>query len=100
MSITPIILCGGEGSRLWPVSRRDFPKQFAPLVGELSCFQQAALRLHGMAGAVRPGVVAGEAHELTVRRQLEATGVAAVIILGPEGPASSPARGRAAVLLV
>ncbi|HTK79325.1 MAG TPA: AGE family epimerase/isomerase [Rhizomicrobium sp.] len=100
VQVCPIILCGGEGSRLWPVSRRDFPKQFAPLVGELSCFQQAALRLHGMAGAVRPVVVAGEAHETTVCRQLEAIGVEAVVILEPEGRDSGPATAAAAAWLL
>src|SRR5205814_2538622 len=98
--ICPIILCGGEGSRLWPVSRRDFPKQFAPLVGDLSCFQQAALRLHGMLGATRPVVVAGEAHEAIVRRQLEAIGVTATIILEPEGRDSGPATAAAATWLL
>jgi mannose-1-phosphate guanylyltransferase/mannose-6-phosphate isomerase len=100
MAISPIILCGGEGSRLWPVSRRDFPKQFASLVGDLSCFQQAALRLHGASGALRPIIVAGEAHESVIRAQLQAIGVDAIIILEPEGRDSAPATAAAAAYLL
>src|SRR3954470_24401869 len=91
MAITPIILCGGEGPRLWPVSRRDFPKQFADLVGERSCFPQAVVRLHGMPGASTPVVVAGETHERILRTQLDAIGVDAVLVLEPEGRDSGPA---------
>ena len=100
MGISPIILCGGEGSRLWPVSRRDFPKQFARLIGEHSCFQQAALRLHGVEGAGPPVIVAGEAHEMILRQQLDAIGVEAVIVLEPEGRDSAPATAAAAAYLV
>ena len=100
MSICPIILCGGEGSRLWPVSRRDFPKQFATLVGSLSCFQQAALRLTKMPGALKPVIVSGEAHETIVRRQLDAIDVEATIILEPEGRDSAPATAAAAAYLL
>ncbi|MFL5239464.1 MAG: AGE family epimerase/isomerase [Rhizomicrobium sp.] len=99
MSITPIILCGGEGSRLWPVSRRDYPKQFAPLVGELSCFQQAVLRLHSL-GSNIPVIVAGEGHEAVVRTQLDAIAADAVIILEPEGRDSAPATAAAAAYLL
>ncbi|HEY4114605.1 MAG TPA: AGE family epimerase/isomerase [Rhizomicrobium sp.] len=100
MTVCPIILCGGEGSRLWPVSRRDFPKQFATLVGTMSCFQQAALRLSKMPGALKPVIVAGEAHELTVRRQLDAIGLEATVILEPEGRDSAPATAAAAAYLL
>ena len=100
MAISPIILCGGEGSRLWPVSRRDFPKQFASLIGDLSCFQQAALRLHGAPGALEPVIVAGETHEAVIRDQLEAIGLDAVIILEPEGRDSAPATAAAAAYLL
>jgi len=100
MTITPIILCGGEGSRLWPVSRRDFPKQFARLVGEYSCFQQAVLRFHGTEGAQTPVIVTGEAHETTVREQLEQIGAEATILLEPEGRDSGPATAAAAAYLL
>jgi mannose-1-phosphate guanylyltransferase/mannose-6-phosphate isomerase len=100
MSISPIILCGGEGSRLWPVSRRDHPKQFAALIGDLSCFQQAVLRLRDFDGAIAPVVVAGESHETVLRAQLEAVGVDAVIVLEPEGRDSAPATAAAAAVLL
>jgi len=99
LPIVPVILCGGEGSRLWPVSRRDFPKQFVSLVGETSCFQQAALRLRQIEGAAPPVIVTGAAHELMVRRQLEELSIDATIILEPEGRDSGPAVLAAAVLL-
>src|SRR5437868_2161545 len=98
--ISPIVLCGGEGARLWPVSRRDLPKQFAALIGELSCFQQAVLRLHGAKGVGRPVVVAGEAHEALVREQLKIIGLEAAIILEPEGRDSAPAVAAAAAYLL
>lgn len=100
MSISPIILCGGEGSRLWPVSRRDHPKQFAALVGDLSCFQQAVLRLKDFDGAEMPVIVAGDTHEAILRRQLEAIGVQAVVVLEPEGRDSAPATAAAAAVLL
>ena len=45
--ITPILLCGGSGTRLWPLSRKSYPKQFVPLVGETTLFQASAQRLVG-----------------------------------------------------
>lgn len=100
MAITPIILCGGEGSRLWPVSRRDYPKQFTALVGEWSCFQQAVLRFRDVPHAGAPVIVAGEAHEWIIREQLEAIGIEADIILEPEGRDSAPAVAAAAAYLI
>ena len=47
MVITPVLLAGGSGTRLWPVSRKSFPKQFAPLVGDETLFQASAKRLSG-----------------------------------------------------
>src|SRR5580692_161178 len=99
ISVVPVILCGGEGSRLWPVSRRDFPKQFVLLLGDLSCFQQAALRLSKMDGALAPVIVTGAAHEMLVRRQLEELSLDATVILEPEGRDSGPAVLAAAVYL-
>ena len=45
--ITPVILCGGSGSRLWPLSRKSYPKQFVPLVGDKTLFQNSSERLTG-----------------------------------------------------
>ncbi|HEY1962747.1 MAG TPA: sugar phosphate nucleotidyltransferase, partial [Rhizomicrobium sp.] len=100
MKISPIILCGGEGSRLWPVSRRDCPKQFARLVGDLSCFQQAALRLGPANGGAQPIIVAGESHETIICSQLADIGIDATVILEPEGRDSAPATAAAAAWLL
>ncbi len=45
--ITPVLLCGGSGTRLWPLSRKSYPKQFSKLVGDASLFQASATRLAG-----------------------------------------------------
>lgn len=47
--ITPVLLCGGSGTRLWPLSRKSYPKQFAALIGEETLFQASAARLSGPA---------------------------------------------------
>ena len=47
MKITPLLLCGGSGTRLWPLSRKSYPKQFVPLLGETTLFQSTAQRLSG-----------------------------------------------------
>ena len=47
MSITPVLLCGGSGTRLWPLSRKSYPKQFVPLVGDTTLFQASSQRLSG-----------------------------------------------------
>ena len=52
--ITPILLCGGSGTRLWPLSRKSYPKQFAQLLGEESLFQASARRLAGARFAAPP----------------------------------------------
>jgi mannose-1-phosphate guanylyltransferase/mannose-6-phosphate isomerase len=62
--IQPVILCGGSGTRLWPLSRSGFPKQFLCLTGAESLFQQAAKRLVGLGSAeltvAKPMIVTGE----------------------------------------
>lgn len=99
MAICPVILCGGEGSRLWPVSRRDLPKQFISLVGNLSSFQEACLRLSELPDAGPPVIVTGAAHETMVKRQLAEIGVDAAILIEPEGRDSGPAVAAAALYL-
>jgi len=61
-SLVPVILFGGSGSRLWPMSRKLLPKQFLPLVTERSLLQDTALRLRGLKGAGAPLVVANNEH--------------------------------------
>ena len=88
-TITPVILCGGSGERLWPLSRKSYPKQFLSLTGEGSLFQQAAIRLgHGAA----PLVMTGDDYRFIARQQLhEARVDTAEVIIEPEGRNTAPA---------
>lgn len=100
MALFPVIMCGGSGTRLWPASRPDRPKQFIPLLGERSLFQDTVLRMAPLAadgGAVV--VIAGVAHLTAIRRQLADLGVAAMVILEPEARDSGPAMAAAAAWL-
>ena len=78
--ITPVLLAGGSGTRLWPVSRARFPKQFVKLVGEESLFQSAARRFKA-AGFADPVVVTGEDFRFIVTDQLQACQIAAQAVL-------------------
>lgn len=68
--IWPVILCGGAGTRLWPASRKSFPKQFVQLIDQKSLFQCAA-KLICAEGFASPTVVTAEAFRFVVRDQLE-----------------------------
>ena len=91
-----MILCGGSGTRLWPASRPYRPKQFVPLVGERSTFQETVLRLVGLEGAHTPVVVAGLGHGAMIEAQLAEIGQAATLLLEPEARDSAPAMAAAA----
>ena len=95
--IHPVILCGGAGSRLWPLSRERFPKQFSALTGKDSLFQQCALRLSGE-GFAPPVVVTGAPFRFIVAEQLTAVGVEPdTILIEPTARDTAPA-ALAAVL--
>ncbi len=86
--ITPVILCGGGGERLWPLSRKSYPKQFLNLLGDGSLFQQATTRLRGAA----PLVITVDDYRFIVRQQLHEAGVdTAEVIIEPEGRNTAPA---------
>jgi mannose-1-phosphate guanylyltransferase/mannose-6-phosphate isomerase len=89
--VHPIILCGGPGARLWPVSTPERPKPFIALLGERSLFQATAQRVSRISGAGRPLVVTGVAHIEEGRRQLAAIGVEANFLIEPCGRDSGPA---------
>lgn len=97
MIIIPVIMCGGSGTRLWPASRPERPKQFVPLTGALSSFQETVKRVAGLSGGARPLVVAGVAHGVAIRRQLAEIGAEADILLEPEPRDSAAAMAAAAV---
>ena len=95
--ITPVILSGGVGSRLWPVSREGRPKQFLPLGGAHSMLQQTLLRLASLQTAP-PLVVCNEAHRFLVAEQLREIGAdPSAIILEPAGRNTAPAIALAAL---
>lgn len=94
--LTPVILAGGNGTRLWPLSRRDTPKQFLPLLERRSMLQATLARLDGLTTA-RPIVVCADAHRFLVAEQLRDSGVEADIVLEPEGRDTAPAIALAAL---
>jgi mannose-1-phosphate guanylyltransferase / mannose-6-phosphate isomerase len=97
--ITPVLLCGGSGTRLWPLSRKSYPKQFAPLVGEESLFQASALRLAGD-GFAAPVVLTNSDFRFIVTEQLASVGIdPGAILIEPEGRNTAPAILAAALYL-
>ncbi len=97
--ITPVLLAGGSGTRLWPVSRARFPKQFVPMIGDESLFQAAARRFHA-AGFAAPVVVTGEDFRFIVGEQLDGVGVSAqALLIEPEARNTAPAAVAAALML-
>jgi mannose-1-phosphate guanylyltransferase/mannose-6-phosphate isomerase len=97
--IVPVILSGGSGTRLWPVSRESFPKQLWPLVSERTLIQETALRATGP-GFAAPIVVCNEAHRFLIAEQLREAGIeGARILLEPCGRNSAPAIAAAAMLV-
>src|SRR6476469_8147817 len=94
--IRPVILCGGAGTRLWPVSRQTFPKHLLPVAGDQSLLQQTADRLSGerFAAAI---VVSGEDQRFFIKRQLESLGAPIeAILLEPSGRNTAAAAALAA----
>jgi len=100
-SIVPVILSGGSGTRLWPLSREHYPKQLLALVGEETLLQQTAMRLDGMTDVSSAIVVCNEEHRFLVAEQMRQCGRAAsVILLEPFGRNTAPALTLAAKSLV
>ena len=97
-NLVPVLLSGGSGTRLWPLSRETHPKQFQPLVGEQSLLQLTWQRLEGLAGLAAPIVVANEDHRFMVAEQLRRVGAApSAIVLEPVGRNTAPAIAVAAL---
>ncbi len=99
MTIRPLIMCGGSGSRLWPLSRESFPKQFAPLIGERSTFQETVLRMKDPSLFGRPLVVTAKRHRFMVERQLAEIGCEADLLLEPMPRDSGPAIAAGAAMM-
>ena len=102
LKVQPVILCGGSGTRLWPLSRAGFPKQFLCLTGEDSLFQQAAKRLMNLQTkeiqVTNPLIVTGEEHRFLAAEQLRESGIElSAALLEPMGRNTAPALTLAAM---
>jgi len=94
----PVILSGGSGSRLWPLSRGQQPKQFLRLISDKTMVQETLLRLSGLAGLKAPIAVCNESHRFLMAEQLLAIAIKpAAIILEPTGKNTAPAVAMAAL---
>jgi len=96
--LVPVILAGGSGSRLWPLSRSIYPKQFLPLVSNLTLFQETVLRAQSIPHSKSPVVICHHEHRFLVAEQLKKIGVTgATIMLEPAGKNTAPAAAIAAL---
>lgn len=94
----PVVLSGGSGTRLWPLSRQNQPKQFLTLIGERSLFQETILRANKLPGAQPPVTVCSGDHRFMVGEQLQAIGVTSGgILLEPMARNTAPAIALAAL---
>ncbi|CAN0355727.1 unnamed protein product, partial [Discosporangium mesarthrocarpum] len=99
--ITPVILSGGAGTRLWPMSRRHFPKQFLPLAGDRTMLQETAMRVDAASRFTAPLVVCNEDHRFLVAEQIRAADLDIdAILLEPVGRNTAPAIAAAALHLM
>ena len=93
MLIQPVILSGGSGTRLWPLSREKYPKQLLPLIGEDSLLQATVRRVEGIAGVelAAPMVVCNEEYRFVIAEQLRVMGKPGTVVLEPKGRNTAPA---------
>lgn len=94
--LIPVILCGGSGTRLWPLSRTHYPKQFLKLVDDRSLLQNTLLRLRGLPDLDRPIAVGSEHHRFLLAEQFQELGIDAEILLEPAARNTAPAVACAA----
>jgi len=98
--ITPVILCGGSGTRLWPLSRKSYPKQFSKLIGDESLFQMSASRVSGPSFGA-PLVLTNSDFRFIVTEQLAELGIdPGAVLIEPEGRNTAPAILAAALYLL
>ena len=99
--ITPVILSGGAGTRLWPMSRKRYPKQFLPLAGDRTMLQETAMRVDAAQRFTAPLVVCNEDHRFLVAEQIRAAELELqAIMLEPIGRNTAPAIAAAALYLL
>jgi mannose-1-phosphate guanylyltransferase/mannose-6-phosphate isomerase len=98
MKITPVILSGGSGTRLWPLSRKQYPKQYLPLAGDNTMLQETILRLDGLDNLADPIIVCNADHRFLVAEQCQQINIKnPVILLEPVGRNTAPAITAAAL---
>jgi len=97
LELLPVVLSGGSGTRLWPISREKYPKQLLPLVDDQSMLQATVARLDGIQGLLEPLVVCNEEHRFVVAEQLRILGKHPKILLEPFGRNTAPALTLAAL---
>jgi len=102
MLIQPVVLSGGSGTRLWPLSREKYPKQLLPLIGDDSLLQATVRRVEGIAGVelAPPMVVCGEEYRFVIAEQLRLLGKPGIIVLEPLGRNTAPALTLAALAAI
>lgn len=97
----PVVLSGGSGTRLWPLSRQNQPKQFLALMGERSLYQETVLRASRLPDVAAPVTVCADDHRFMVGEQLQTAGVAnGGILLEPAARNTAPAIALAACHLI
>ncbi len=96
-SVLPVVLSGGSGTRLWPISREKFPKQLLPLVDDQTMLQATVARLDGMADLAPPLLICNEEHRFVVAEQVRQLGKQGTVLLEPVGRNTAPAMTLAAL---
>ena len=98
MKIIPVILSGGSGTRLWPLSRKQYPKQYLPLAGDNTMLQETILRLDGLDNLTDPIIVCNADHRFLVAEQCQQINIEnPIILLEPVGRNTAPAIAAAAL---
>ena len=101
LAVIPVLLAGGSGTRLWPLSREQYPKQFLSFLGQRSLFQNTALRVQSIEAAAPPVVVGSQSHRFLIAEQLREANVPATsILLEPTGRNTVTAAAVAAHFVV
>jgi len=98
MKIVPVILSGGSGTRLWPLSRKQYPKQYLPLAGDNTMLQETILRLNGLDNLADPIIICNADHRFLVAEQCQQIAIKnPTILLEPVGRNTAPAIAAAAL---
>jgi mannose-1-phosphate guanylyltransferase len=101
MTIISVILSGGSGTRLWPFSRKQYPKQYLPLAGDNIMLQETILRLKGLGNLADPIIIFNADHRFLVAERCQQIGIKnSIILLEPVGRNTAPAIADAELQLL